>query len=852
VPVNDHKYFGFTDTLFPKLNKGTMVFGSMKKYYDMLMATVSTDGSETLTSDYAPGANNIPAAIFMQDTYNNGLYFGYKDKENLKNFASLYKNEIDELVFKSDSGKLDSEYSALKLHKDYLKYSKLVQFENDLSVSRDFNLFGDINSKGLTTGKFTEGATIDNNYNSKVTEVGVGGAGSVTIGVSETILYKQYLETVLVTDGTGKVIKSYKLETQAMDEGDIAGLNQINPIPNSATNILTSDYFSFLARKINSFSQFASDNYWRKNQFSTGDIPDLKLSGTLNVVGDSNISGILSMNKNTKTATITADLVNDNAVNRTFGFFKNNILVTDIDGKLLKTYGLDTQVLPDSEITAGDLAIYSESKNTLISTYHYAHLAKKLNAVAGALSAGSWTKPQFETFAIPSLYLSADLKVRGNVMFNPGNGANVFEINAATKEMFLGSAASKVTFKANAIQLNNFADNVLVTDHTGNLLNTYAIETTAFNDAQLPADNAITGAPSNVHSLPTSSHIGWLASKINNVVAWVKANYWTRTQMSDGSVANIRATTSIKSDNQIVAGDTADPTLNINGTTANLGKSNGNTTLRGNVLKLENRPNIVVTTNANGDIVTTYSVEGTAPVPNPTNQAAVTTGFWANSAQTSTGNGPSNVGKLLSSDWFQYINMNFNAIRALIFNRPTYAEVNSITPGGIIAMWDNVLGPVPAGWTICDGRVIPNSGGTLSRNYVDKFMKGSLTPGTRGGAVSHLKALTIPNLPTHNHPVTVDAGGNHGHTLDYSGDHTHSYSPDDHAWRSDNANDRDVMVPNPDGRSYSTGPAGNHTHFVYDSGDHIHTASTGNIGTGTSFSVEPDNFTVIIIIKNPA
>ena len=47
----NHRYFGYTDEEFPRTGNGSIVFGSMKKYIDLLTATVSLTDGVTLTSD---------------------------------------------------------------------------------------------------------------------------------------------------------------------------------------------------------------------------------------------------------------------------------------------------------------------------------------------------------------------------------------------------------------------------------------------------------------------------------------------------------------------------------------------------------------------------------------------------------------------------------------------------------------------------------------------------------------------------------------------------------------------------------------------------------------------------------
>jgi len=676
IALTDHKYFGFNNTEFPKDNKGTFVLGSLKKYTELLMNTILTDGKETLSSDYAPGVNNIPSAVFMQDTYNAGLLFGYKGKNNLKKFGSIYKNEIDQLVIKSDSGKNPSEYSEILLHKNYLKYAKLVQFSDDLEISRDLKAFGDINNKGFRTGKFTTGALIANSFNSKVTEIGVGGAGSINKNVSEFEDFTQYLDVVLVTNTSGRLLKTYKIETNTLDEANITDLNKLLNLPNSATNLLTTKYFDYLGRKINSITNFVKDNYWRKNQFETGEIQTLNLSTDLIVGEDASISGVIDTNKTDKSATITADNIFNNAVNITFSKFKKKLFITDANGLLLKDYSLDEKVLDPLELVAlEDLEIYSESDKTILTTKYYAHLAKKINNIIGHSASNYYTKAEFSDATIPTLVLSNLLRVTGNVQFTPLNGENLFSINKDTKEVTIGGAETLVLIKTNTLKLRNYVKNVLVTDDNGNVLHTYHVEPQNYLDEELLEDIVISDILSSDTNLAKSSNLSWLAKKINNIVIWVKESYWNKTQFGTGEIPNLVLSEHLQvNGSALIGNDATDPNYVSTDDITTVGKINKTTTLRGNIIRLFNRENIVAVTNVDGDIISEYSVEGTTLAQ--ITEETIENNHWTNNTQ-DFGSLPSSDKKFLTSNFFGWIGLNLKVIRKKIFERPTFTEMNN-------------------------------------------------------------------------------------------------------------------------------------------------------------------------------
>jgi hypothetical protein len=850
VPITNHKYFGFQDNEFPVNNAGTTVFGSIKQYYNMLMATVSTDGNNTLNSAYAPGVNNIPSAIFLQDTYNNGLLVGYKGKANLRNFGSIYKNEVDEFVIQSDAGSQDSEYSKLLLHATYMKYAKIVYFMNDLQVSRDLTVGGDLDTKAVNTGKYTAGASSGNSFNSGVSEFGVQESGSVNKSVATTEQWPNYPSAVLVADSVGNILKSYGIETAAENGADLVDLAPITVIPNSSHSILTSNYFSFLAQKINAVTTYAANNYWRKNQFNTGEISDITTSDSLNTTGNTNLSAMLTLVKNTGIATLTANQFIDNSVAKKYGFFKGNVFVTDANGNLSQSYFLDTIYPPDSEITSpADLPIYSTSSQTLISTYHYAHLAQKINANNSNLAANYWSKAQFSTFAIPNLALSGDLSARGSVDFSPNGGSSVFHIDNTAGSMTIGSTTSQVVVQTNSLKLQQFPSNVIVTDGAGNVVNTYSIETNQFASGDQADANPITVNVTSGSKIPTSANVGWLATKLNNFMAWVQANYWNRTQLSNGSVSDIRATNSIKSDNILQAGNSSDTTFSANGSTAVLGKSNGSTTIRGSVINFANQPSIVLTTDASGNLTGSYTIETAKPVY--TSQSDITNNYWATGAS-AFDTVASSAGGVVTSDMFLFIMRNFNSVRQLLFNRPTYAELNSVLPSGSIIMWTNKTGSVPSNFTICDGRALGGSGGLIfTDNLIDKFIKGSLTPAVDGGNAGHQQVLVTANLAAHGHNVTVDAGGLHTHNVEVGGGHTHTLALTRSPYHTYGSGSDTPYISGPGAQDIlGTSNQGSHSHVIDYDGTHSHTATADAAGSGTAFSVEPQSYTAIFIMKN--
>lgn len=842
VPMNNHKYFGFSDSQFPLNNNGTIVFGSVKKYYNLLMNTISTDDTQTLTSDYAPGVGNIPSAVFLQDTEKSGILFGYKSRQNLKRFGSIFKNNIHEVVIKSDSGTNPSEYSELKIHREYLKFEKLVQFGNDLEVSRDLSVFADINNRFLKTGKFTVGADSTNNFNNGVVEIGRESnvinppiIPTLVKNLADYEMYKTYISRVLVTDGTGLVSKNYALETATLPNDALVGLNSLPESINNPNNILTSYYFAYLCRKLNAVSTYVNGNYWRKNQYYTGEIPDLWLSGKLKADGDTNLSNMVITDSTTNPLTPTLKLGGNIQEITTkkikYNYFPNNVLVTE-NGFVSNQYNMENHTLNLTELDFGvPLEIWTESKYNVISTKYYAHLAKKINGIAVGLAENYWTKAEFESGVIPSLVLNTGLQVNGGVSFIP-NGNMVFNVNPLNGTLTLGNAVyGNTTINSYYMVLSQFAGNMLYVNPDGTLSHDYTLELNNFNEPEVDGNTPISDIVANptTTSIARGYHIRWLGRKINNLMTWLTDNVWYKPQWLTGEIPTLLTNTFIGTNGDFRAGDVNNPNLSSIGDDTKVGKVGGVTEINGTTLKLNGRPDIVVVTDSNGDVTNNYSVETIYPHSGPGTggmlDAEIYADYWIKAAQPQTFQDyPTSPNKIVRSFYIGWLVSHLKAIRTLIFDRPTYAELGLAVPNGSIYYWNNAFGPIPAGWVICDGRWIP---GIPQRtpDIINKFVKGSTTPNIVGGNINNQLFLTVPQLPAHNH---------------YMNDHTHGfvdwyYAENWANWGLAGSSEGVDSDNAPYSYNKTTNPGG--------------AGFTNNTGTGAAINIEPHNVTLIPIMK---
>jgi len=161
---------------------------------------------------------------------------------------------------------------------------------------------------------------------------------------------------------------------------------------------------------------------------------------------------------------------------------------------------------------------------------------------------------------------------------------------------------------------------------------------------------------------------------------------------------------------------------------------------------------------------------------------------------------------------------------------------------GMIMMWSGATNQIPSGWALCNG-----SNGTPDLR--NRFIIGaglSYAVGATGGATKQSVTLTKNNLPSHNHTITIDSVSSHSHTFkDY-------YYPEN---KINNTNSVRFYNLNQQYGSGDTDTDNQYilytTHSTDDSGSHNHTASIGNTGNGSPFTVNtmPPFYALCFIMK---
>lgn len=787
IKLLNHKYFGFSDSEFPQDNNGTLVLGSMKKYHYILDGTFSTSSAQTLSSDYAPTLENIPSVVFLQDSNNNGLMFGLKDSKNLKNFASIFKrpsvfqdSNIVQLILKSDQGKNPSEYSELVLDRLHMEYRKLVLFQDHLKVSQDLHLFGYFNNAHIRSGEYTDGkekTTTEIGYRSDSRPDGSiedpkytgNGSDTLTKYLSEFQQFTWFPDNVLVTTNDGNVSKAYTLEKTVMMAAEEESLVEITKIPVSPYKFLTSNYLGFIIRKINKLTQYCVDHYWRKNQFNTGDIPDLTLSRKLTVKGDANI-GIVGkelIETNNITKSVTIGQKDGSIINRsstiTYNEFIENLLVTDNTGKILKTYSLEKGYIPDAEKVETPnsnlklIKTINTNKFTLPNMYHLSWILDKMNNIIDWCNANVWRKNQFNTGEIPALKITGDIETKQNFI------STLFKTKQDSNTVEIGDLNTTELNNSKTIKIPNFPNNVLITDGEGILLKTYYLENLVINNDEEADKKPITIYPSNSNNLVTSKYIAWIIRKINNINSYNSDNFWRKNQYNTGEIPNIHVSGNIKSNGDVRFNDASNPSfISDNGNkTTKVGFSGDTSKLKlpSNDISTEKYKNNVLVTDNIGDIKHEYSLEfaDVADAQIPQSTTDINTEFT----------GPSENTKIVTSNYLTWIVSAINSIKLRFLNTFNKEEtINAIynhTPVGMMMDWYMVNGSIPDGWTPCIGGTFVYDGKTYNiPDLRGKFVKygDEAIPNIAGG--TNTINLKPENFPQHTHKGSVNI--DHRHT----------------------------------------------------------------------------------------
>ena len=148
-------------------------------------------------------------------------------------------------------------------------------------------------------------------------------------------------------------------------------------------------------------------------------------------------------------------------------------------------------------------------------------------------------------------------------------------------------------------------------------------------------------------------------------------------------------------------------------------------------------------------------------------------------------------------------------------------------PRGLIVMWWGDVDKVPAGWALCDGA------GGVTPDLRDRFVVGAgqgYKVNDKGGAVS--VALTVNQLPQHNHQTTISNAGGHSHTMMF-----------------DSGSGGDYGSGNMPKSDLQTNVLANYLATTNSVADHTHKADNAIVGSGDPHENRPPYYALCYIMK---
>nr|DAJ29059.1 MAG TPA: short tail fiber protein [Caudoviricetes sp.] len=798
IRIETHKYFGFSDKEFPINNSGTIVFGSMRNFTKIVEQTITSSGqNSTSSSKYAIGIDNIPTAIFLQDTGKAGIMIGYKNWKNLNNFASIYKeitgtNTDGPLVIKSNMGSENIDYSKLSIDKNQLTYDKFAKFLDNLEVKKDL-IFGEhIQSTFMRSGEYLPKQTQEQ-LKKNTFEFGYWDGKSAYNGSLknqfENISYKHFLSNVLVTDENGNLSKLYSLENK--DFTDIISSTNIDSISWRSqapdTNIVTSKYLNKIIEKLNAIQTYVSNNYWTKVQWADNpkhqNIPKLSIK-ELNVNGtDTGIVRFYGLNDvlglefagNTLTLgnTNIPTVLKSGSVKLTE--FDTDTVLTVGNNKLLdKSYVRETRNI-STETDLDSLENSFVETNKYLTSYYFGQLIRLIKENKKQIEDNYWSRRQFRSGEIDSLKVARAINI-GDESFISKTSLKLIGTNSGSATN-LGRIAYPILHLAGTEKLQLSGKKIIF----GTGSNKNVILTTNDEGAldysnkklniQLPDDYTLPELENPENYFLTYNHFKWLTKKLSDASKGLSADFWSKNEFTGFNIPSLQLKDNLDVKGNVSFGPTVNPFIRTNDSAGilEIGKT-GNTSKvvfnNEHIVFKAGHKSCILGTNASGELVdlTTSTVENSNTViPKTTEETPVKIEIAENQKQ-------DNVvvtGKQLNL----FVNL-FNSIKLRFkntFNRKeTIDTLYDHMPVGSIIMWTyassqaaGITGKIPKGWAVCDGSNLPNS--TIATpNMEGMFVRGTNDISETNEPAEGLNSITLSkeNLPdlSHTHTMSEDSG----------------------------------------------------------------------------------------------
>lgn len=206
-----------------------------------------------------------------------------------------------------------------------------------------------------------------------------------------------------------------------------------------------------------------------------------------------------------------------------YSHYIDNVLVTDNNGIVLKTYGIEKtgfEIYQTNPLQPVSNNFSSDKK--IITANYFGLLVTKLNSLITNISSNYWTKENFNTGVIPKLKLSEQLQI-GQTKFTTSDSEIAGRV--------LNISTSNVT-------LSTYKNKVLVTDNAGTIVNIYEIEKGQVDNIELELFNKInvSNQISSENKILSSKYYSYLTTKINKLIDKIKDDYYTKADWNNQNV----------------------------------------------------------------------------------------------------------------------------------------------------------------------------------------------------------------------------------------------------------------------------------------------------------------------------
>jgi len=187
-----HKFVAATEQDVTTDTQMCLIAGSPVRYHELLQET-----QRIHTNNYAPGIDDFAAQVILQNSYKNGLIFGHRNSESIRQFGRLYRS-VNSTILTSSYSPLENEYSDIQLSDD------AVTIRANRGVIRTTSL--EIMA-GVLTSEFLS-------WSGNTVKLANKANAKLEIWAPEGTYLKSIVDAnVLSTDATGKLIKAYTVLT---------------------------------------------------------------------------------------------------------------------------------------------------------------------------------------------------------------------------------------------------------------------------------------------------------------------------------------------------------------------------------------------------------------------------------------------------------------------------------------------------------------------------------------------------------------------------------------------------------------------------------------------------------------